>query len=196
MEGKTVLEQANEVLAEAREMFKKTEENLDKSIRASDLALSKTRELARALSCLSKPMMTVAAPMSEEEDHQLLETLKKVSPKYQPVVMDGCVHGYVESPENRDVYDIIHAINVLALSNTDVLHVFVSFQAHVNLFCVRVHSAATDYQSNEPRSPLFEEGLYLDTGKPLEQLLSIESQLTELIIEAREQAKASAEVDA
>ncbi|PJC85325.1 hypothetical protein CSW98_15980 [Vibrio sp. HA2012] len=197
MEGNTVLEQANEVLAEARKVLKKSEENLDKSIRASDLALSKTRELAHALSCLSKPMMTLA-PMSEEEEHQLKEKLKSVSSRYQPVLMNGCVHGYVESPKERDVYDVIHAINVLALSNADVIQVFVDIDGNAKVVSVWAVDISTDWSDKEAsKERLLSEMIYLrHEPNPLEKLILIESQLTDLIIEAREQAEAKAEVEA
>ncbi|MBY8220690.1 hypothetical protein KW536_20440 [Vibrio fluvialis] len=125
--------------------------------------------------------------------------MKNTSPRFQPVFINGrlnsLVESRVESKEKRDVYDVIHAINVLAMANTDVLHVFSRFSGHVNEFYVRVCSTDSDYIDSRPEC-IFNESIYLEQEDALEKLLSIESQLTELIIEAREQAEAKAEVNA
>ncbi|MDV2381222.1 hypothetical protein Q5N63_03795 [Vibrio cholerae] len=90
--------------------------------------------------------------------------------------------------KNRDIYDIVHAINVLAMANTDVLHIFTRFAGHVNSVEVYALSAETIYSDGYPQERLLSERVRLDEDNPLESLLSIESQLTELIIEAREAA--------
>ncbi|EGQ9112607.1 hypothetical protein GA073_19375 [Vibrio alginolyticus] len=96
---------------------------------------------------------------------------------------------------DREVFDIVNAINALAMANTDVIHVFTDFSGHVDKFKVYANPANTDYQSNGHRK-LLDEAVRLKDKDALEQLLFIESQLTELIIEAREQAEAKAEVEA
>lgn len=198
MEDKTVLEQANAALAKAREVLRKSDENLEKTKVIHDSTLRQSREIAYALSCLSAPMLT-AQPMSEAEEQELLNKLKNTSPRFQTVFINGrlnsLVESRVESKEKRDVYDVIHAINVLAMANTDVLHVFSRFSGHVNEFHVRVCSTDSDYIDSRPEC-IFNESIYLEQDDALEKLLAIESQLTELIIEAREQTEAKAEVNA
>ncbi|MBE3976007.1 hypothetical protein HJ138_17345 [Vibrio parahaemolyticus] len=100
------------------------------------------------------------------------------------------------SLRKREVFDIVHAINVLAMANTDVIHVFTSFSGHVNKFSVHANATDTCYQEGHPHIRLINENVWLDDEGTLEKLLSIESQLTELIIEAREEAEAKAEVEA
>lgn len=97
---------------------------------------------------------------------------------------------------NRDVLDIVNAINALAIANTDVIHIFTSFSGHVEKINVRVNSADVCYQKEESYSHLMTSDVWLNDADALEKLLSIESQLTELIIEAREEAEAKADVGA
>lgn len=192
------LEQAKAIREEARALLQQSDENLEKSKSIHDSTLRQSREIAYALSCLANPMMTVV-PMSETEEQELLDKLKNMSPRFQSVFINGrlnsLVESRVESKEKRDVYDVIHAINVLAMANTDVLHVFSRFSGHVNEFHVRVCSTDSDYIDSRPEY-IFNESIYLEQEDALEKLLSIQSQLTELIIEAREQAEAKAEVNA
>ncbi|ENM5768388.1 hypothetical protein CW613_001702 [Vibrio mimicus] len=91
--------------------------------------------------------------------------------------------------KNRDIYDIVHAINVLAMANTEVIYVFTTFYGHTN--CLRIHANSADsiYQIGICNVRLLDECVYLDKDDALIQLLAIESQLTELIIEAREAAE-------
>ncbi|EKF9838990.1 hypothetical protein O1D26_002986 [Vibrio cholerae] len=86
---------------------------------------------------------------------------------------------------NRDIYDIVHAINVLAMANTDVVDVNTAFFSESRVFCVRF------FTKNESK-PLYTEEVNLECDNALQELLAIESQLTELIIEAREAAEARA----
>ncbi|MBY7943956.1 hypothetical protein LZS97_03745 [Vibrio fluvialis] len=199
MDDKTVLEQANAALAEARKVLRKSDENLEKTKVIHDSTLCQSREIAYALSCLSAPMLTVQ-PMSEAEEQELLDKMKDMSPRFQPVLINGLCHGVVESrvesKEKRDVYDVIHAINVLAMANTDVIHVFISFSGHVEKFSVHANAPDTCYQKGNQHINLMDEYVWLDGKDTLEKLINIESQLTELIIEAREQAEAKAEVNA
>ncbi|MEZ9673739.1 hypothetical protein AB4282_20555 [Vibrio lentus] len=97
---------------------------------------------------------------------------------------------------DREVFDIVHAINVLAMANADVIHVFTEFAPHINQFCVNVYGVSQDYITNPSTKPLIQELVFLADNEALEKILSVESQLTELIIEAREEAEAKAEVTA
>ncbi|WP_281189440.1 hypothetical protein [Vibrio diabolicus] len=95
---------------------------------------------------------------------------------------------------NPYVFDIINAINALAIANTDVIHVFTNFSGHVSKFSVHANATDTCYREGHPQIRLINESVWLDDEDVLEKLLYIESQLTELIIEAREAAEAKAEV--
>ncbi|QSV13266.1 hypothetical protein CGI80_00510 [Vibrio parahaemolyticus] len=99
---------------------------------------------------------------------------------------------------DREVFDIVNAINALAMANVDVIHVFTNFSGHVNKLRVYANPANTDYQSNDYRrdSKVLDEEVRLESKDALEQLLFIEGQLTDLIIEAREEAEAKVEVEA
>ncbi|RSD31965.1 hypothetical protein [Vibrio pectenicida] len=199
------LEHANAVLAEAREVLKKSEENYNKSLKLHDLSLVQHRELAYALSCLVHPSNTME-PLSDDEIEQLKQSLKNIPsmpfefiPK-EPVFANGRIIGLVDSSheriEHREVYDIVNAINTLAIANTDVIHVFTEFYPHIEEFCVNVYGVYQDYIANPSIKPLIQELVFLADNEALEKLLSIESLLTDLIIEAREEAEAKAEVEA
>ncbi|EGQ8054746.1 hypothetical protein HPX47_002110 [Vibrio alginolyticus] len=96
---------------------------------------------------------------------------------------------------NREVLDIVNAINALAMANTDVIHIFTSFSGHVNKLNVHAIPASTDYQFSG-YCRVLDESVRLESEDALQQLLFIEGQLTELVIEAREEAEAKAEVEA
>ena len=99
--------------------------------------------------------------------------------------------------KNRDIFDIVHSINVLAMANADVIHIFTHFMGHVNTLEVSANRAGTNYLEENRKEPhLIREHFKLSHEDALEKLLSIESQLTELIITAREKAEAKAEVEA
>ncbi|MGR3143211.1 hypothetical protein ABMX80_07705 [Vibrio vulnificus] len=166
---KTELEQAREFHDEAVEIFRQSRQ-------IHDLTISNQHSIVHALSCLlPKHMVTVKADFSDQPEN----TAEQIADNAR------CV---LEAIEKRDVYDIVHAINVLAMANTDVLHVFVNFSGHVNNLEVYAHSGETEYKDAEPKVRLLGERVRLDKDNALERLLSIESQLTELIIEAREAA--------
>ncbi len=88
-----------------------------------------------------------------------------------------------------DVIAVVNSINTLAMTNTDVIHIFPRFFGHTSSFSISVNAADTDYQNGDDHKDLMAQILYLDEEEALEELLAIESQLTELIIEAREQAE-------
>ncbi|MCG0011778.1 hypothetical protein [Vibrio parahaemolyticus] len=91
---------------------------------------------------------------------------------------------------NREVLDIVNAINALAISNQDVIEIHTGFVANVNWFKARVFVKGCKYDHSD--QSLYDSRVRLgeeDTGT---QLLAIESEITELIIEAREAAEAKA----
>ncbi|ELA7456833.1 hypothetical protein WB881_000335 [Vibrio parahaemolyticus] len=172
----TELKQAQELHAEAVEMLRQSRQ-------MQDLTMSNQRSLVYALSCLlPKHMVTVKADFSDQPEN----TAQQIADNAR------CV---LEAIEKREVYDIVHAINVLAMANADVIHIFTRYQGHVDRFFISVEKVETDY-SNINRPYIFNDDVSLKDESSLEELLSIESQLTELIIEAREQAEAKAEVEA
>ncbi|MGR3028663.1 hypothetical protein [Vibrio vulnificus] len=173
---KTELEQARESHDEAVEIFRQSRQ-------IHDLTISNQHSIVHALSCLlPKHMVTVKADFSDQPEN----TAEQIADNAR------CV---LEAIEKRDVYDIVHAINVLAMANTDVLHVFVRFLGYVNELHVRACAIESEYIVSRPEY-FFNESVYLEQEDALELLLLIESQLTELIIEAREEAEAKAEVEA
>ena len=90
-----------------------------------------------------------------------------------------------------DVIAVVNSITALAMMNTDVIHIHPRFFGHTNSFSISVNPADTNYQEGCDQPELMRELLYLDDDGSLEELLSIESNLTELVIEAREQAEVS-----
>ncbi len=201
------LEQANAVLAEARAVLKKSEENLQKSIKANDLALVQHRELAYALSCLVHPLHTMT-PLSELEEEELKQKLMQIPTQpltfvaNAPVFVNGRLCGFVdrsaEHVEHREVYDIVNAINVLAMANTDVLLIRTTFLPDESELVVSVE-AKFRWQTRGVGLLKVEKAggkVSLRNESALEELLSIESKLTELIIEAREETEAKSEVEA
>lgn len=184
MSEQTVLEQANAALAEARQVLQKSEENLSKSSQANDYSLSLNRKLAHALVSLMNN-----EPRLVGIDVAIGEQLKEVLH-----MSNGSSITFLNN-ENRDIYDVIHAINVLAMSNTDVIKVFTRFDGNSNSLDVSAFDVSTDWSDQESKKDrLLDETIYLNIEpNPLRKLLFIESQLTELVIEAREAAEAKAE---
>lgn len=136
---------------------------------------------------------------------QLVELEKNC--QFEPLFAKGQLWGFVElgpkskfkqicepdsALKNRDIYDIVHAINVLAMANTEVLFIYTNFAAHTNSLQVEVLPPRASLESDAPYRRLLNKTVYLDWNNALERLLAIESQLTELIIEAREAAEAKA----
>ncbi|ELR6563608.1 hypothetical protein QRU50_001261 [Vibrio cholerae] len=165
------LEQAMALREEAREM-------LAQSRVMHEVTLSNQRQVTLALSTLlPRPLIVdMTVDISEAEAEKLATFAEDMA----------------ASMRIRDVYDIVHAINVLAMANTDVVHVFTEFAPHINQLCVNVYGVHQDYISNPCIKPLMKELVFLADNEALEKILSIESQLTELIIEAREAAEARA----
>ncbi|EKF6711456.1 hypothetical protein OZ382_001502 [Vibrio cholerae] len=161
------LEQAMALREEAREM-------LAQSRVMHEVTLSNQRQVTLAVSTLLPRPMIVEMKVNQQEGEA-----EKVA---------NFAEDMAASIRIRDVYDIVHAINVLAMANTDVLHIFTRFAGHVNSVEVYALSAETIYSDGYPQERLLSERVRLDEDNSLESLLAIESQLTELIIEAREAA--------
>ncbi|EGQ8324855.1 hypothetical protein FFU48_16030 [Vibrio cholerae] len=161
------LEQAMALREEAREM-------LAQSRVMHEVTLSNQHQVTLAVSTLLPRPMIVEMKVNQQEGEA-----EKVA---------NFAEDMAASIRIRDVYDIVHAINVLAMANTDVLHIFTRFAGHVNSVEVYALSAETIYSDGYPQERLLSERVRLDEDNPLESLLAIESQLTELIIEAREAA--------
>ncbi|EGR1278939.1 hypothetical protein QTU67_002201 [Vibrio cholerae] len=159
------LEQAMALREEAREM-------LAQSRVMHEVTLSNQRQVTLAVSTLLPRPMIVEMKVKQQEGEA-----EKVA---------NFAEDMAASIRIRDVYDIVHAINVLAMANTDVLHIFTRFAGHVNSVEVYVLSAETIYSDGHPQERLLSERVRLDEDNALESLLAIESQLTELIIKARE----------
>ncbi|ENH4361586.1 hypothetical protein ABV540_001407 [Vibrio fluvialis] len=171
--------EAEVLRAEAQDTLKECRETLGKIQRFNDQANINQRRIALAVSSLLPKSLRNEFNLNASD----IENTTEISRKN------------VVAIEQREIFDIVHAINVLAMANTDVLHVFSRFSGHVNEFHVRVCSTDSDYIDSRPEC-IFNESIYLDQEDALEKLLAIESQLTELIIEAREQTEAKAEVNA
>ncbi|EOH4103214.1 hypothetical protein ACL7BL_004370 [Vibrio vulnificus] len=123
---------------------------------------------------------------SKERQEETTELLKKCRE------LVGRNNNPPDSVKSRDVFDIVHAINVLDMANTDVLFIFTQFSAHTRAFDAYVQQPESLLKSEPPYPRVFLKTVYLDWDNALERLLSIESQLTELIIEAREAAETKA----
>ncbi|MFW9731218.1 hypothetical protein V3H41_06935 [Vibrio parahaemolyticus] len=89
---------------------------------------------------------------------------------------------------NRDVLDIVNAINALAISNQDVIEIHTGFVANVNWFETIAYVKGCQYEPGANR--LFQKRVRLGEEDAFAQLLAIESEITELVIEAREASEA------
>ncbi len=161
------LEQAMALREEAREM-------LAQSRVMHEVTLSNQRQVTLAVSTLLPRPLIVEMKVDQQDCEA-----EKVA---------NFAEDMAASMRIRDIYDIVHAINVLAMANTDVLHVFVSFLGHVSKLDIYANAATAKYIWGEEDKPVFSQSVYLGKDNALERLLAIESQLTELIIEAREAA--------
>lgn len=177
------LEQAKIVLAQSESVLKQSEENLTKTQTFNEVMVEQNRRLSFALSTLLPKDVVV---------QQRIYGDVEVQQKPFEELAEDIAKGF----KQREVFDIVHAINVLAMVNTDVINVFVDFSGHVNEFSVYVNPADTVYENGSTKIRLMTERVYINHEDALEKLLSIESKLTEVIIEAREEAEAKAEVEA
>ncbi|EOX3459312.1 hypothetical protein ACPFUV_002981 [Vibrio cholerae] len=165
------LEQAMALREEAREM-------LAQSRVMHEVTLSNQRQVTLAVSTLLPRPMIVEMKVNQQEGEA-----EKVA---------NFAEDMAASMRIRDIYDIVHAINVLAMANTDVVFIFTQFSAHVQGFEVYAISPQAYYSHDAPYPRLINKTVYLHWDNALKRLLAIESQLTELIIEAREAAEAKA----
>lgn len=168
----------------------------------NDQILVEIRDSLNEIKALASPVMVMNADaFTPEQEQGLKEILSKVrgglfvsnQPAEALALKQKLMSGL---NADREVFDIVHAINVLAMANADVIHVFTEFAPHINQFCVNVYGVSQDYITNPSTKPLIQELVFLADNEALEKILSVESQLTELIIEAREEAEAKAEVTA
>ncbi|HCK0626367.1 TPA: hypothetical protein NGT82_001934 [Vibrio parahaemolyticus] len=196
------LEQAKKILAQAESVLEQSTQNLEKSQTFNELMVEQNRRLSFALSNLL-PKQYVAS-FSVGEDMQFTELAKAMKSGSFEVIAEELAENF----KQREAFDIVHAINVLAMANTDILNIQTTFRGQSNLFvvCVRPLSAVSPDGDEYSLSPVtyreevslvygFYEGC--PTGDcPIQRLLRIESEVTEQIIEAREEAEAKAEVTA
>ncbi len=199
---KTELEQAMEIRAAAREVLALARETNEES----KLRQQEVNEMLDETRVMQKNML-----LSHSRISYALASLLPKQVCDNLVMQNGSVIGFIDSGyaaesvaemsekvnsafHNRDVFDIVHAINVLAMANTDVLFIRTTFLPleqelivtvepkfrwqSIGVDCIKFAKAGGKVQLVEPNG--------------LEKLLHIESQLTELIIEAREAAEAKA----
>ncbi|WP_375751565.1 hypothetical protein [Vibrio sp. HN007] len=189
METKTELEQAIEAREQARVHLEKTESlleectaSLEKSQRFNDLAIRNQRQMIFAMSTLLPRNLQVDIDISADG-----EELKHVE----------LAEDIAFARKQREVFDIVHAINVLAMANTDVIHIHTEIASHVNEFSVCAVPANQIYQEGVPHVYLMKRThVYLHEEGSLDQLIKIESQLTGLLIDARYAAESDPEVAA
>ncbi|MFS1476678.1 hypothetical protein BCU45_019425 [Vibrio lentus] len=169
----------------------------------SDQILVEIRDTLREIKALASPVMVVNADsFTSAQEQDLKESLSQVRGGMfvtsQPAEVLALKQKLMSGLDaDREVFDIVHAINVLAMANADVIHIFTHFMGHVNTLEVSANHINTNYQEESRReSSLLRERLKLSKEGALEKLLSIESQLTDLIIEAREEAETTVEVEA
>lgn len=177
-EAREALKVAKESVAIAKELNEDTREQLRQTREMHEMMLTNQRRVCMAFSSLlPQPIRIEFTPTLTNEN--IKDEAQQIS----------------KAIANRDIYDVIHAINVLAMANTDVIKVFTSFDGNCQLFDVQVFDIQTDWADEETKKEqMFGERIFFRSEKqPLKKLLFIESQLTELIIEAREAAEAKAE---
>ncbi|MEF1290748.1 hypothetical protein [Vibrio sp. M260118] len=196
------LEQANKILAQAESVLEQSTQNLEKSQTFNELMVEQNRRLSFALSnLLPKQYVLTLNPCEEKQLTELAKAMKSGS-------FEVIAEELAENFKQREAFDIVHAINVLAMANTDILNINTQFRGCSNLFIVRVRplSVVSPDGDEYSLSPVvYREEVSLVDGFyvgcpigdcPIERLLRIESEITELIIEAREEAEAKAEVEA
>lgn len=196
------LEQAKKVLAQAENVLEQSTQNLEKSQKFNELMVEQNRRLSFALSSLLPRQYVVT--LNPYEEKQLTELAKAMNSGSFEVIAEELAENF----KQREAFDIVHAINVLAMANTDILNINTQFRGCSNLFIVRVRplSAVSPDGDEYSLSPVtyreevsLVDGFYegCPTGDcPIQRLLRIESEVTEQIIEAREEAEAKAEVTA
>ena len=168
----------------------------------SEQVLLEIRDSLREIKALASPVMVMDANFTPEQEQYLKDSLSKsrsgLSVAPQPAEALALKQKLMSGLEvDREVFDIVHAINVLAMANTDVIHIFTHFMGHVDTLEVSANHVSTNYEEVNRKKPYqFREHLKLSQKGALQKLLSIESQLTDLIIDAREEAETNVEVKA
>jgi hypothetical protein len=98
--------------------------------------------------------------------------------------------------QKRDCQDVVLQIIQLAMMNKEVIHIFVHYEAHVDLLTVRVRDVETDYDGMQSCIHRVDISLtrnrYEDDATPLTQLLELEDKLLELIAEAKDKLEVAA----
>lgn len=163
-ESEQVREETKQILAECRATLEQTQ-------RFNDQANKNQRRIAYAVSSL----LPKSARHSFNLDETDIDNTAQVAREN------------VEAISKRELFDIVHAINVLAMANTDVINIYTEYTPTNNAFLVQAYELR-----NGVAGVVLNEEVELIESDTLEKLISIESQITELIIEAREQAEAKA----
>ncbi|AUI86606.1 hypothetical protein BS333_09545 [Vibrio azureus] len=173
-------EESKQLRAEATQALSASRDLFDKTVRFSEQASINQRRLAFAVSSLMPKSLRNDFNLNESD----IENTSTVSRENVEVI------------RKREMLDILHAVNVLAVTNADVIHIFVSYSAHIN--CLQVYARKEDYeyQQGDTDQRLFDRNIWLNDDDALKQLLEVESQLTELIIDAREKTEAQEGVEA
>ncbi|CAH8197273.1 hypothetical protein [Vibrio aestuarianus] len=174
-EAREALEVAKESVAIAKELNEDTREQLRQTREMHEMMLTNQRRVCMAFSSLLPQPIRIefTAPMTSENIKDEAQQISKAI-------------------ANRDIYDVIHAINVLAMSNGDVLQLFTSFDGNTQSLRVWAVDVNTDWSAECSPKRLLNECVYLDHEFALKELLYVESQLTELVIEAREASETKA----
>ncbi|MDE1328477.1 hypothetical protein [Vibrio aestuarianus] len=176
-EAREALKVAKESVAIAKELNEDTRDQLRQTREMHEMMLTNQRRVCMAFSSLLPQPIRIefTPPLTSENIKDEAQQISKAI-------------------ANRDIYDVIHAINVLAMANTDVIQVFTSFDGNSQLFDVSAFDVSTAWSDKESKKErLLDEHIFLGIEpNPLKKLIYIESQLTELIIEAREAAEAKA----
>ncbi|EJG1733805.1 hypothetical protein CDB75_RS13795 [Vibrio parahaemolyticus] len=195
------LEQAKKILAQAESVLEQSTQNLEKSQTFNELMVEQNRRLSYALSNLLPKQYVESFSVGEEK--QFTELAKAMKSGSFEVIAEELAENF----KQREAFDIVHAINVLAMANTDILNIQTTFRGRSNLFVVRVRplSAVSPDGDEYSLSPVtyreevsLVDGFYegCPTGDcPIQRLLRIESEVTEQIIEAREEAEAEAKAE-
>ncbi|XYB96812.1 hypothetical protein ACSTKF_19400 [Vibrio parahaemolyticus] len=184
----------------------------------NDKTLEEIRDSLKRIEELATPIVIVSPIASPSEVDQLREQLKPhrlIDVKGVEAVHDcnvGSTGSAYISPylpaealaqkqklfsglnTNREVFDIVNAINALAISNHDVIEINTTYSGHVDWFETRVFKKGSKYAVTD--MPMFESRVRLGEEDAGTQLLAIESEITELVIDAREEAEEKAEVGA
>ncbi|WP_375750922.1 hypothetical protein [Vibrio sp. HN007] len=176
---KTELTLATEAREDAKGYLAKAETCLEKAREVHDHTLSSQRKIAFALSSL------IGKPVELNESNFACDVVRAIEESEERI-------------NQRQELEVINTIMGLAKDNTDVLHIFLSYRAHLDQLEVCVHPADLDYLTQVRITLLWSE-VWLNNkneskvGKSLDNLLKLEDELIELIAEAREKQQLKVE---